>query len=394
MANHKILLKPGKEQSVKRLHPWVFSGAIKSSCQDIHEGDVVDVYSADNKFLATGHYQIGSIAVRILSFEQVNIDIDFWKMRIQLAYNFRKDSGLTDDPITNVYRLINAEGDGLPGLIADYYNGTIVLQIHSIGIFHARDHLAEAFRHVLDSRLKAVYDKSELTIPFKSGLRTKNSYIYGHPESNVVIENGLKFSVDWEHGQKTGFFIDQRDNRKLILKYSDNRKVLNLFGYTGAFSVYAIQGRASKVVTIDSSKQALELAKINVNLNFDDTSQCEFINNDVFDYLNNSMNTFDLVIVDPPAFAKHQNVLNNALQAYKRINAKVIEQINPGGIIFTFSCSQVVSKEDFQRAIFVAAANTGRTVRVLHKLTQPADHPFSIYHPEGEYLKGLVLHVE
>jgi 23S rRNA (cytosine1962-C5)-methyltransferase len=390
----KIILKPGKEQSVKRYHPWIFSGALRSSCKDIKEGDVVDIYSSANEYLATGHYQVGSIAIRILSFKQVSIDIDFWIKTIQNAFNLRLVSGLAGNQETNVYRLINAEGDGLPGLVADYYNGTLVIQFHSIGMFLSKEKLAEAFIKVLGKQLIAVYDKSETTIPFKSGIIPQNSYLYGKPETNIVTENGLKFYVDWESGQKTGFFIDQRDNRKLVSQFSENRSVLNLFGYTGAYSVYAINGGAKQAVTIDSSKQATELAKVNTKLNFPDYSQCEFVCTDVIDYLKNTKNNFDLIIVDPPAFAKHQNVRTNAVQAYKRINARVIELIRPGGIIFSFSCSQVVSKDDFQKAIFVASANSGRIVRVLFQLSQPADHPTSIYHPEGEYLKGFVLYVE
>ncbi|HRW62170.1 MAG TPA: class I SAM-dependent rRNA methyltransferase [Bacteroidales bacterium] len=389
-----VILKSGKDQSVRRYHPWIFSGAIKKIKGEVNEGDLVMVTDNKDEFLALGHYQIGSIAVRIISFEDKKIDAAFWKDKISKAYELRRKFNLAENPDNNVYRLVHAEGDGLPGLIIDFYNGTAVLQMHSIGMYLNKQHIVEALKEVYGGQLLAVYDKSESTIPFKSEINAKNEYLFGNTGEKVVLEYGNKFKVNWEEGQKTGFFIDQRENRKLLAEYSKDRSVLNVFGYTGGFSVYAMQGGAKVVHSVDSSKLAIDLTNENIELNFADTSRHEAFAVDAFEYLNTIDNKYDLIILDPPAFAKHQNVLHNALQGYKRLNAKAIEKIKPGGIIFTFSCSQVVSKENFRKTIFTAAANTGRNVRILHQLTQPIDHPVNIYHPESEYLKGLVIYVE
>ena len=389
-----VILKSGKDQSVRRYHPWIFSGAIKKIKGEVNEGDLVIVTDNKDEFLALGHYQVGSIAVRIISFEDREINEDFWKDKISKAYELRKKFNLAENPDNNVYRLVHAEGDGLPGLIIDFYNGTVVLQMHSIGMYLNKQHIVEALKEVYGGQLLAVYDKSESTIPFKSEINAKNEYLFGNTGEKVVLEYGNKFKVNWEEGQKTGFFIDQRENRKLLAEYSKGRSVLNVFGYTGGFSVYAMNGGAKVVHSVDSSKLAIDLTNENIALNFNDTSRHEAFAVDAFEYLNTIDNKYDLIILDPPAFAKHQNVLHNALQGYKRLNARAIEKIKPGGIIFTFSCSQVVSKENFRKTIFTAAANTGRNVRILHQLTQPIDHPINIYHPESEYLKGLVIYVE
>lgn len=390
----KVILKSGKDQSVRRYHPWIFSGAIKKIIGNVNEGDLVIVTDNKDEFLAIGHYQIGSIAVRIVSFEEKTIDTDFWKEKIKKAYDLRKTFGLAENENNNVYRLVHAEGDGMPGLIIDYYNGTAVLQMHSIGMYLNREHFIEALKEIYGENLKAVYDKSEATIPFKSEIEAKNGYLFGSSVEKVVLEYGNKFKVNWEEGQKTGFFIDQRENRKLLAEYSKDRSVLNVFGYTGGFSVYAMKGGAKEVHSVDSSKKAIDLTNQNIELNFEDTSRHKAFAVDAFEFLNDIDNKYDLIILDPPAFAKHQNVLHNALQGYKRLNAKAIEKIKPGGILFTFSCSQVVSKENFRKTIFTAAANTGRNVRILHQLSQPIDHPVNIYHPESEYLKGLVVYVD
>lgn len=390
----KIILKPGKEQSVKRFHPWIFSGAIGKSEGKPEEGDVVNVYSADGEFLAMGHCQIGSIAVRILSFEEVIPDFDFWKMKIEKAWNLRKSSGITESEETNVFRLVHAEGDGMPGLIVDFYNGTAVIQMHTVGMFLVRDMLVKALHEVLGDKLKAVYDKSAKTLPFKADISAEDGYLLGEGGETEVLENGLRFRVDWLEGQKTGFFIDQRENRLLVQHFAKNRDVLNMFCYTGGFSFYAIKGGASLVHSVDSSAKAIELTNQNVNLNFGDDYRHEAFTADAFEFMRNIKDKYDLIILDPPAFAKHRDAVHQALQAYKRINTRAFEQIRSGGILFTFSCSQVVSKEKFREAVFSAAAISGRNVRILHQLNQPADHPVNIYHPEGEYLKGLVLYVE
>ena len=389
----KIILKPGKEQSVLRFHPWIFSGAIKRTEGNPAEGDLVEVYSANDQFLAIGHYQIGSITVRIISFEQVNIDSGFWYQKLQQAYQMRKTIGVAENPQNNVFRLIHGEGDGLPGLIIDMYNDTAVMQMHSVGMFLIRQILAQTLKDLFGEKLKAVYDKSESTIPFKANTGAKNEYVLGNSQPCEVLEYNNKFMVDWVEGQKTGFFIDQRENRKLVENYSKDRCVLNMFCYTGGFSVYAIRGGAKLVHSVDSSDKAIELTKQNVASNFADANHETFAE-DAFEYLNKIDDKYDLIILDPPAFAKHHDALSNALQGYKRINAKAISKIKPGGIVFTFSCSQVVNKDQFRQAVFSGAAMSKRSVRILHQLTQPADHPVSIYHPEGEYLKGLVLYVE
>jgi len=390
----KVVLKSGKDQSVRRYHPWIFSGAIKKIYGNVNEGDLVAVFDNKDEFLALGHYQIGSIAIRIISFEDIKIDKDFWKKKINSAYKLRKEFGLAENENNNVYRLVHAEGDGLPGLIIDFYDGTAVLQMHSIGMFLNKEHIIEALKDIYGDRLTAVYDKSESTIPFKSDIKATNGYDYGESGNKVVLEYGNKFKINWEEGQKTGFFIDQRENRKLLAEYSKGKSVLNVFGYTGGFSVCAMKGGAKLVHSVDSSKKAIDLTNENIELNFEDTSRHDAFAVDAFEFLNDIDNKYDVIILDPPAFAKHHNVLHNALQGYKRLNAKAIEKIKPGGLLFTFSCSQVVSKENFRKTIFVAAANTGRNVRILHQLNQPIDHPVNIYHPESEYLKGLVVYVE
>ncbi len=393
MERIKIILKSGKDQSVRRYHPWIFSGAIKKIHGLPDEGDIVDVYDNKDEFLATGHYQPGSIAVRIISFEQTGIDTDFFRERLKRAFYYRSTLGLTENSETNVFRLVHGEGDGLPGLIIDIYNGVAVMQMHSVGMYRSRNEFVTLLRNTLGERLTAVYDKSEDTLPHKSEVKSANGYLYGNPGPGEAREYGHTFKVDWVSGQKTGFFIDQRENRKLLQSYSENRSVLNLFGYTGGFSVYAMKN-ARLVHTVDSSGPALDLADENIRLNFGEDSRHTSVKADAFGFLENIKDKYDLIILDPPAFAKHNNVLANALQGYKRLNIKAIEQIRPGGIIFTFSCSQVVTKENFRKSVFAAAANTGRKVRILHQLSQPPDHPVNIYHPEGEYLKGLVLYVE
>lgn len=391
---NSILLKSGKEKSVFRYHPWIFSGAIAKIEGTLQEGDIVKVYSADRQFLAIGHYQIGSIAVRILSFEDTVIDHNFWRTRITEAYRKRRSLGLTDSQTNNVYRLIHGEGDNLPGLVVDIYANVAVTQFHSVGMYLERENIAKAIVEVLGDQITAIYDKSESTLPFKAAIEPKNGYLYGQAKSFIALENGLKFNVDWLEGQKTGFFIDQRENRSLLEKYARDKSVLNMFCYTGGFSFYAMRGGAHSVHSVDVSARAIELARQNVELNFPGDPRHEAFAEEAFRFLEHSYDKYDLIILDPPAFAKHQNVLNNAIQGYKKLNRKGIEVIKPGGIIFTFSCSQVMTKELFRQTVFTAAANTGRKVSILHQLTQPADHPINIYHPEGEYLKGLVLYVE
>lgn len=391
---NSILLKSGKEKSVFRYHPWIFSGAIAKTEGTLQEGDIVKVYSADRQFLAIGHYQIGSIAVRILSFEDTIIDHNFWRTRITEAYRKRRSLGLTDSQTNNVYRLIHGEGDNLPGLVVDIYANVAVTQFHSVGMYLERENIAKAIVEVLGGQITAIYDKSESTLPFKAAIEPKNGYLYGQAKSFIALENGLKFNVDWLEGQKTGFFIDQRENRSLLEKYARDKSVLNMFCYTGGFSFYAMRGGAHSVHSVDVSARAIELARQNVELNFPGDPRHEAFAEEAFRFLEHSYDKYDLIILDPPAFAKHQNVLNNAIQGYKKLNRKGIEVIKPGGIIFTFSCSQVMTKELFRQTVFTAAANTGRKVSILHQLTQPADHPINIYHPEGEYLKGFVLYVE
>ncbi|MCQ2214466.1 MAG: class I SAM-dependent rRNA methyltransferase [Bacteroidales bacterium] len=389
-----IQLKQGKEQSLQRFHPWIFSGAIQKMDGTPQEGDVVEVTDALGSFLAVGHYQIGTIAVRVLSFEPVAIDQAFYDMRISEAFELRKKLGLVGNDHTNAYRLIHGEGDRLPGLVIDMYNGTAVVQMHSVGMYVQRALIEEALRKVLGDNIKAIYNKSEGTLPYKAGLDPHNAYVWGTaPEEMVALENGLKFAPDWERGQKTGFFVDQRENRALIERYSKDRKVLNMFCYTGGFSMYAMRGGAKLVHSVDSSERAIELTRDNVKINFGDDPRHDAFAEDAFKFMQNATEDYDLVILDPPAFAKHYNVLGNALKGYKRLNTKALEMIKPGGILFTFSCSQVVTKEIFRTMVFSSAAKAGRKVSVLHQLSQPADHPVDIFHPEGEYLKGLVLHV-
>ncbi len=389
----KIILKSGKDQSPRRYHPWIFSGAIKKIIGYPLEGDIVDVFDNKDNLLANGHYQPGSIAVRILSFNGTEPDTGFFRKRIKRALDYRASTGLTGDPSTNVYRLVHAEGDNLPGLIIDFYNGVAVMQMHSVGMYRLRNEFAQILKELLGERITAIYDKSETTIPHMSGVAGVNEFLYGSSGPVIVSENGFKFRIDFTAGQKTGFFIDQRDNRRLLGEFTAGKNVLNMFGYTGGFSVYAMKN-ASLVDTVDSSAYATDLAAENIRLNFGDDGRHRSIQADAFDFLNDINDKYDLIILDPPAFAKHNNVLANALQGYKRLNIKAIEQIKPGGIIFTFSCSQVVTRENFRKSVFAAAANTGRNVKILYQMSQPPDHPVNIYHPESEYLKGLVLYVE
>jgi len=394
MEEIRVILKSGKDQSLRRYHPWVFSGAIKKIKGSPAEGDVVHVYDNKDEFLGLGHYQIGSIAVRMLSFNLVEVNREFWKQKILDAMALRKTLGFLDNSNTTVFRLINAEGDGFPGLIADYYNGTIVMQAHSVGMYRNLDLLADVLKEVFGDQLVAIYNKSKTTLPYKADVNKENYYIFDQDKSFDVKENGLSFNVNWEEGQKTGFYIDQRENRELLKRFAQNKRVLNLFGYTGGFSVYALEAGCESVDTVDSSKKAVELAQDNVEENFGATAKHRGIASDAFDYFDTADRSYEVIVLDPPAFAKHHNVLHNALQGYKKLNRKAIQQIEPGGILFTFSCSQVVSKENFKKMVFAAAAGTGRFVRILYQMDQPADHPVSVYHPEGEYLKGLVLKVD
>lgn len=394
MAYKKVFLKPGKEESLKRFHPWIFSGAISKYEQEPEEGEVVEVYTSSKEYIATGHFQIGSIAVRVLSFVPCEINRDFWKEKLAIAYDVRKCIGVACNPNNNTYRLVHGEGDNLPGLVIDIYGKTAVMQAHSPGMHYSRNDLASALAEVMDGVIENIYYKSETTLPYKAGLGQENGFIFGGSNENVAIENGLKFHVDWLKGQKTGFFVDQRENRALLERYSKGRSVLNMFCYTGGFSFYAMRGGAKLVHSVDSSAKAVELTEKNVELNFPGDERHKAYAEDAFKYLDNMGDNYDLIILDPPAFAKHKDALRNALQGYRRLNAKAFSKIKPGGILFTFSCSQVVTKENFRNAVFTAAAMSGRNVRILHQLTQPADHPVNIYHPEGEYLKGLVLYVE
>ncbi len=389
-----VTLKPGKEQSLNRFHPWIFSGAINFVSQELEEGELVRVVSSRQDFLAIGHYQIGSIAVRIITFEDTTIDSDFWEKKLLVALNLRRALGLPGSEQTNVFRLIHGEGDGMPGLIVDFYNGTAVYQAHSVGMYHIRHELAKVLKKLMGDSLVAVYDKSDKTLPFKADIQPENGYLLGNSEPCIVQEYGLSYQVDWVQGQKTGFFIDQRENRKLVEQFAMGRDVLNMFCYSGGFSFFAMQGGANLVHSVDSSAKAIELTNQNVALNFRDDQRHEAFAADAFDFMRDMKNRYDLIILDPPAFAKHRGALRQALQAYKRLNAKAFEQIRPGGILFTFSCSQVVSKDQFREAVFSGAAISGRKVRILHQLHQPADHPVNIYHPEGEYLKGLVLYID
>lgn len=389
-----IYLKKGKEESLKRCHPWVFSGAIAHADANIEEGEVVRVLTTNADFIAVGHYQIGSIAVRVLSFHDVDIDSEFWLSRMKSALNMRISVGIADNPNNNTYRLVHGEGDNLPGLVIDCYAKTAVMQAHSVGMHMDRYAIAEAFRKVMGDRIDSLYYKSETTLPFKAGLDQENGFLFGDDTSNIAVENGLKFHIDWLKGQKTGFFVDQRENRLLLEKYAKGKSVLNMFCYTGGFSVYAMRGDAKLVHSVDSSAKAIELTNQNIALNFPGDSRHEAFCEDAFRYLDEHDKQYDLIILDPPAFAKHRAALHNALKGYTRLNVKGLQRIKPGGILFTFSCSQVVTKDNFRNAVFTAATQAGRKVRILHQLHQPTDHPINIYHPEGEYLKGLVLYVE
>ena len=390
----RIILKSGKDSSLRRYHPWVFSGAIKKIHGPAREGELVDLYDNKEEFLASGHYQEGSIAVRVISFESVETDQSFWDQKVANAWNLRDKLGLTDNLQTNVFRWINAEGDGMPGLIVDYYAGAAVIQMHSIGMHRNLDAIVESMKKTAGDRLHTIYNRSNSTLPDKPGITGTSGFLLGNQERGEVLENGYSFQVNWVEGQKTGFFIDQRENRKLVGEYSKGRKVLNMFGYTGGFSIYGMGGGARLVHTVDSSGKAIDLSRENAELNFPDDKRHAAFAVDAFGYFKEMKEAYDLIILDPPAFAKHQNVLSNALQGYKRLNQRAFEAIAPGGIIFSFSCSQAVSRENFRKSVFVAAANARRKVRILHQLSQPPDHPVSIYHLEGEYLKGLVMEVE
>ena len=389
-----IYLKHRKEESLKRFHPWVFSGAIHHMDEGIAEGDTVRVITADGNCIAVGHYQLGTITVRVLSFDDIAIDHSFWQQRMQSALAMRESIGVANNPDNNTYRLIHGEGDNLPGLIIDCYGTTAVMQAHSVGMHVCREQICKALVEVMGDRIKNVYYKSETTLPFKAELGQENGFIYGHTDNNTAVENSLSFHVDWLKGQKTGFFVDQRENRSLLEHYAKGKSVLNMFCYTGGFSVYAMRGGANIVHSVDSSAKAIELTNHNVAMNFPNDNRQEAFCEDAFKYLDNNDGKYDLIVLDPPAFAKHRSALKNGLRGYTRLNVKGLQRIKPGGILFTFSCSQAVSKENFRNAVFTAAAQAGRNVRILHQLHQPADHPVNIYHPEGEYLKGLVLYVE
>ena len=390
----QIFLKRGKEESLKRFHPWIFSGAIHHMDEGIEEGETVRVITAAGEFIAVGHYQIGSIAVRVLSFEDIEINTDFWCERLQSALDVRIGVGIADSPTNNTYRLVHGEGDYLPGLVIDCYGSTAVMQAHSVGMHVCRNEICQALVQVMGDRIANVYYKSETTLPYKADLHQENGFLVGGDASNVAMENGLKFHIDWLRGQKTGFFVDQRENRSLLEQYAKGKSVLNMFCYTGGFSVYAMRGDAKQVHSVDSRAKAIELTNDNVALNFPGDARHEAFCEDAFKYLDEHDQQYDLIVLDPPAFAKHRAALRNALKGYTRLNVKGLQRIKKGGILFTFSCSQVVTKDNFRNAVFTAAAQVGRKVRILHQLHQPADHPINIYHPEGEYLKGLVLYVE
>ncbi len=394
MSYHQVYLKPGKEESLKRFHPWIFSGAIARMEGIPEEGEVVEVYTSRKEFIALGHYQIGSIAIRVLSFRQEPIDREFWKRKLRIALQLRTSIGVAGCADNDTYRLVHGEGDNLPGLVIDVYAHTAVMQAHSAGMHLDRMEIAEALAEVMEDSIRNIYYKSETTLPYKADLFPENGFLKGGSSDNIATENGLKFHVDWLKGQKTGFFVDQRENRALLERYSRDRSVLNMFCYTGGFSFYAMRGGARLVHSVDSSAKAVDLTNKNVALNFPGDPRHEAYAEDAFKYLDRMGHQYDLIVLDPPAFAKHKDALRNALQGYRKLNAKAFEKIRPGGILFTFSCSQVVTKENFRTSVFTAAAMSGRSVRILHQLTQPADHPVNIYHPEGEYLKGLVLYVE
>lgn len=388
-----IYLKRGKEESLKRFHPWVFSGAIHHMSEEPAEGEIMEVFSSEGEYVATGHFEIGSIMVRVLSFDHEDIDQAFYERRIAIAKDVRMRIGVMKDD-NNTYRLVHGEGDNLSGLVIDVYGHTAVMQAHSVGMHLERHTIAAALKNVMGEELQNIYYKSETTLPFKAELGQENCFLLGGATDDVAVENGLKFHVDWLRGQKTGFFVDQRDNRSLLERYAKGRKVLNMFCYTGGFSFYAMRGGAELVHSVDSSQKAIDLTKANVTLNFPDDTRHEAYAEDAFKFLREMQTPYDLIILDPPAFAKHKNALHNALKGYTRLNRQAFEKIQPGGILFTFSCSQAVNKDQFRAAVFTAATQARRNVRILHQLHQPADHPINIYHPEGEYLKGLVLYVE
>lgn len=389
-----VVLRKGKEESLKRFHPWIFSGAVHHIEGEPKEGDIVEVLNSEGRFIALGHWQIGSIAVRVLTFRHQKIDAEFWKKRLSSALDVRRSIGVAGTDYNNMYRLVHGEGDNLPGLIIDIYGKNAVMQAHSVGMHVCRMEIAQALKSVMGEELKAVYYKSETTLPFKASLGQENGFILGESDDNIAIENGLRFHIDWLKGQKTGFFVDQRDNRALVERYARGRKVLNMFCYTGGFSVYAMRGGAELVHSVDSSAKAVDLVNANIALNFPGDNRHKAFAEDAFRFLDLMDGQYDLVILDPPAFAKHKDALKNALRGYTKLNAKAFEKMPPGSILFTFSCSQAVNKDQFRMAVFTAAAMARRKVRILHQLHQPADHPINIYHPEGEYLKGLVLWVE
>lgn len=389
-----LFLRRGKSESLKRFHPWVFSGAIAGANGKLNEGDVVRIVSNENELMGYGHYQIGSIAVRMLTFREEKIDHAFWVTRLSEALSLRKALQLTGRADNNIYRLVHGEGDRLPGLVIDVYGKTAVMQAHSVGMHMSREQIADALIEASEGLIENVYYKSETTLPFKADLHQENGFLCGHDEGNVAVENGLKFHIDWLRGQKTGFFVDQRENRSLLEHYAKGRNVLNMFCYTGGFSVYAMRGGANLVHSVDSSAKAIDLTRANAEMNFPGDARHEAFAEDAFKFLEQAGSNYDLIVLDPPAFAKHKDALPRALKGYTRLNAIAFRKIKPGGIVFTFSCSQAVNKDQFRLAVFTAAAQSGRHVRILHQLHQPADHPINIYHPEGEYLKGLVLEVE
>ncbi len=389
-----IYLRRGKAESLRRFHPWVFSGAIASSDGKLKEGETVRVISNDGEIMGYGHYQIGSIAVRMLTFENEEINDAFWQQRLSEAFSLRSALQLTGREDNTIYRLVHGEGDRLPGLVIDVYGNTAVMQAHSVGMHVCRETIADALIAASNGLIENVYYKSETTLPFKADLHQENGFLRGHDDGNIALENGLKFHIDWLRGQKTGFFVDQRENRSLLEHYAKGRNVLNMFCYTGGFSVYALRGNAKLVHSVDSSSKAIDLTRANAELNFPNDSRHEAFAEDAFKFLEQAGSNYDLIVLDPPAFAKHKDALRNALKGYTRLNAIAFKKIRKGGIVFTFSCSQAVNKDQFRLAVFTAAAQSGRHVRILHQLHQPADHPINIYHPEGEYLKGLVLEVE
>lgn len=395
MTKYKnIYLKKGKEESLRRFHPWVFSGAINNKEEGIEEGDTVRIFTDKGEFIAVGHYQVGSISVRILSFKDEQIDQAFWHRKLEKAYRMRQSLGFLANEMSDTYRLVHGEGDGIPGLVIDIYGQTAVMQAHSVGIHLCRKSIAQAIVDVMNGTVSNVFYKSETTLPFKADLGQEDEFLVGKTDYDVAMENGLRFHVDWLKGQKTGFFVDQRENRRLVERLSKGKKVLNMFCYTGGFSLYAMRGGAEEVCSVDSSQKAIDLTEKNIELNFPGDKRHKAVCDDAFKYLDREGDGYDLIILDPPAFAKHRGAVHNALKGYIRLNNKAIEKIKSGGLIVTFSCSQVITKDNFRNAVFTASALSHRSVRILQQLHQPSDHPINIYHPEGEYLKGLLLYVE